>query len=470
MPKRKLRPFPPGFLFGAGTADHQCEAYDERWPDLYDRWEATHHLQLRGQASDFWNRFQEDIALAKSLGCNAFRFSVAWSRVEPQPGVFDQDNLRHYRSLVEAMLAVGIQPVLTLLHNTWPLHVEATGGLLAPDFADRFARYARTVAESVGDGVEYWVTINEPTQLTYGFVKPWWWANYPIPPGMPPGATGEQQMDAVQRVITSLFRAHTQGRAAIRAVHPAARVGTNPLLLGLPVWLQRFVDDRTMRLKEHKFIEHGKTFTQRPPLHGIFEPFLRAAGILTTAINGNWWHLGMAGKLPTFLCPEECIGQQDFVGLDYYWGIPRLRLDKVEHLLEAAQQHYARAPVWPRVLYDTLRYYGRLFPHQEILIIENGCVTTADGVSRARYVQDHLHEVQRAISHGVNVIGYLGWSITSNREWGLPFDGNSDFGLFHIELDDDPSLTRTPTESSRAYQQIIAERGVRKSRQFGREP
>ena len=176
-------------------------------------------------------------------------------------------------------------------------------------------------------------------------------------------------------------------------------------------------------------------------------------------LASNWWHLGMAGKLPEFFCPEECVGQQDFVGLDYYWGISALRLNRILALIEAGLGRFEKAPVWPGALYDHLKYQASLFPDLPLLIIENGSVDVADNMDRATYIRKHISKVQRAVKDGVNVIGYTCWSITSNREWGLPFDKNSDFGLYHIELNTDPELKRVPTPAAWAYREIISKRG-----------
>jgi beta-glucosidase/6-phospho-beta-glucosidase/beta-galactosidase len=95
-----------------------------------------------------------------------------------------------------------------------------------------------------------------------------------------------------------------------------------------------------------------------------------------------------------------------------------------------------------------------------LLIAENGSVDVADGIDRATYIRQHIEQVQRAVRDGVNVVGYICWSITSNREWGHPFDKSSDFGLYHIELDKDPDLKREPTPSAAVYKEIIAQRGM----------
>lgn len=596
-----MRPFPPAFRFGVATADHQCEAYDGH-DDIRDVWERDGHLTLRGRATDFWHRYQEDVDLARGLGCTIFRLSLSWARLEPEPGTWSDEAFDHYAAVLQYLHDAGMQSVVTLHHNTWPLHVQAAGGgagLLDPCFPDTFARYARRVAQRLGDRIDYYVTINEPNQLLYGFVKPWFMRTYAMPPGLGPDASSHEQMEALLALIPNLFAAHARARAAIHEVRPQALVGTNPLVLGLPRWLQRWVNRSATRLRSpddlyaqatslsqstiidtgrvdvavaqieqepervarvlysqpyangyaavvalgsHTLLnavnaairaERGERVPQdelrhvdrsaqviarrgvlragvRPGRPGLctregdtytgFEPELarrvaqrilgspdrvefvelqagereratrswlhrfdalrKTFSMFATILGTDWWNLGLAGHLAPFLCPAEAVGALDYVGLDYYWGVPSLLPSQLERLFAAAECRYASAPVWPNILYDILCEQQQHFPGKRIVVVENGCVTSADEVTRAQYVARHLANVQRAVADGVPVDAYLCWSITSNREWGLPFDDNSDFGLYHIELDTDPNLTRQPTAASERYARIIADRTV----------
>jgi beta-glucosidase/6-phospho-beta-glucosidase/beta-galactosidase/ABC-type amino acid transport substrate-binding protein len=758
----ELPPLPEGFMFGVANSAHQCEAYEPEVEDIWDIWERERGLTRRGRAIDFANRYPEDIARARDLGCHAFRTSLAWTRIEPEPGRFSQETLDHYERLALGIRAAGLEPILTLHHFTWPPHVERRGGMLADDFPEWFAEYTRQVVARLGAEVKWWVTFNEPSQLVYGYIKPWWERYYFLPPGLPEEATSGDQVIAVGQLIRNLFLAHTRAREAIKAIHPEAKVGANPLLLGLPAWLQRWINRNATRItsqndlarqvrrcSERTLLENGEvdvvvaTFTRTPEraqqvmfseiyfvagqrllvladgilagteysapaqiardfvgkavavigsstakstiaavipqvqvrvvedcpaalrlldrgevdallvddtlLHGVtaehpgryrligppltsepyaaavgmgncellaavdavvhdfkesgawagsyarhlgrpvpepplgsfeagpnpaepgppqrstlaamcevgflhdilqrgrlargplplgapggalrriqnrgylvaavkrdvrgfgyqdrvegdfsgleidlaravaerifgdtgavlfrptttqgripllrsvrrrvLDPFLKQYSILSTLLASTWWHLGMAGQLPEFLCPEQCIGQQDYVGLDYYWGISSLRLNRVQALIDAALGYYHRAPVWPGALCGLMHYLAELFPDLPLLIVENGTVPVADGVDRVSYIRRHVQQVQRVAAEGVKVAGYMCWSLTSNREWGHPFGERSDFGLYHIDLDTDPHLKRVPTEAVAAYQEIIAERG-----------
>ena len=195
----------------------------------------------------------------------------------------------------------------------------------------------------------------------------------------------------------------------------------------------------------------------------ILNPLRKQYRILSTVLASNWWHMGMAGDLPKFLCPGECVGKQDYVGMDYYWGIRSLRLDRIQRLIDAGLGRFDRAPVAPAVLGRLLRYLGHMFPDLPLLILENGSVAVADDVKRPNYLRRHVRQVQRVVADGVNVIGYVCWSITSNREWGHPYSPGSDFGLYRVDLDDDPGLKRCPTPAVDTYEAIITRRGAGES-------
>lgn len=729
MSHRKLPPLPDSFLFGVANSDHQCEAYDPAVEDIRDVWERVRGQVPRGRATDFLHRFPDDVEFARRMGCRVFRFSISWARVEPRPGEFSDAGFAPYLKLCRTLRTRGIEPMVTLHHFTWPKHIEERGGTVAPDFPAWFERYAAECAARLGDFTRYWITFNEPSSLVMGYIKPWWEANYLQPPGLPEGASFDEQIDAVAQAMRNLFVAHGRARDAIRAAHPEAQVGSNPTLPGLPVWLQGWInraasgmrnrDDlvrQSRGLSRRPLEEHGEAdvtiamltrtpdrarevmfsepyfvagqrlllradspssstlspapwergqgvramtvavvrtstaegaaarllpgakllhardhaaalaaldagradafladdvallgrvaahaaqyqlvgprltrepycvavtpgasdlldavdlvvrrfkssgawetsyrrhlpgpapeppagearslhaashavpdgaalkrirsrgylvaavrddtpgFGYRDPATGewsgleidlarelardilgdpdrlrlrpacvdrripllrsairVLDPLLKDWATLSTLLASNWWHLGMAGRLAEFLCPPECVGRQDFVGFDYYWGTRHLLPGRIRALSEAAIGHFDRAPVWPEALYNLIRDNAELFPGLPIWIVENGCVSQADGVDRAEYLRLHIAQVQRAVADGMNVAGYLCWSLTSNREWGLRFASGNDFGLYHVELDADPELRRVPTPSAIEYARIIAMRGV----------
>jgi beta-glucosidase/6-phospho-beta-glucosidase/beta-galactosidase len=506
--RRRSKPaeFPESFLFGASTADHQCEAYDPRYPDTWDTWEATHSgenggsepLRPRARATDFWNRYPEDIQLAKAMGCSAFRFSISWARVEPEPGHFSEENIEHYRQVAEAVRAAGMEPVVTLLHFVWPVHVEQRGGLLAAEFPRWFAAYAERMRDALGDLCRYWITINEPNALQTGYAKPFWASNYCWPPGLPPDISVQDAMSALADVMRNVFLAHCAARQVIRSGPGGEErlVSVNSYYLGLPLPLMRAIDHRASSLEGWAeadwalFAGHsGKgRYPQghhprsklsgkkaRPSLLALVahlarrsprtERSVRSLAAMTSVAASNWWQLGMLGRLPEFICPAECVGQQDFVAVDYYFG-SKFLLTAVQ-LLDVMQRRFDKGPIWSGGLGDALRYHAQLFPHLPLFVMENGFAGRAEAQHRARYLRRHIRQVQRARAAGVNVIGYFAWSLTTNREWGLCADPRGDFGFYHIDLDGDPELTRHLTPIAEEYAAIIRARGVQ-TRDAGR--
>jgi beta-glucosidase/6-phospho-beta-glucosidase/beta-galactosidase len=489
LPHRPAR-LPPDFLFGTGTSDHQCEAFDPGFPDVWDGWEADHPLRHReqsccvprGRATDFWNRYPEDVRLARGLGCSAFRFSVAWARVEPAPGQFSEAALRHYRELVDTIVAAGMEPVVTLMHFVWPRHVEERGGLRAADFPAWFGAYVARVRDALGDRVRYWITINEPNALLFGYLKPFWLDAYAWPPGLPAGSDDDESMRATAEVIRNLFQANRAARLALRDGPQGERrlVSANSYYLGLPNRLWRLPIPLMKLVDEHARSEQGWSeedwvtregrivlnprLAARAP--GPAPPWLRlvqrVSGMYASAkvfatlfsfVGANWWQLGLRGDLPEFLCPRECRGQLDYVAFDYYFGTPLLH--HVGRLMDVLERRYHRAPIWAGGLYDALTYFQGMFPRLPLFVIENGVCGQAMSPKRARYFRNHIREVQRAREAGVNVIGYLAWSLTTNHEWGLPHGPDADFGLYHVNLGTDPRLIRRPTPAAVAFRAIV---------------
>ncbi|HSG33540.1 MAG TPA: family 1 glycosylhydrolase, partial [Sphingomonadaceae bacterium] len=244
------------------------EAHDPLREDVWDFWERCQGLTPRGKGTDFWNRYEEDIAAAASLGCKLFRFSVAWARVEPECGKFDEGALAHYAELADCVRRHGMKLMVTLHHFVWPVWLERDhGGMIGPEFPELFARYADKVAEAFGEKVDWWITFNEPSQLTFGYIKPWWMNRYYMPPGLPRGAPVDEEAEAVGKLVPNLFLAHARARAAIKARREDAKVGVNPLVTGFPTWLQMLMDwgacHRGMAEALFKFTTKGALVSER---------------------------------------------------------------------------------------------------------------------------------------------------------------------------------------------------------------
>ena len=205
--------FPEGFLWGAATSAHQVEGSplaDGAGPSIWYRFAHTPGLTTNGDtgdvACDHYHRFPEDVALLADLGLNAYRFSISWSRILPAGrGAVNPRGLAFYDRLVDALLARGIQPVVTLYHWDLPAALDDRGGWLNPDIADWFADYTRVMVRALDDRVKLWATLNEPWVVADG--------------GYLHGALapGHRNLFEAPLVTHNLLRAHAAGVEAYRA-------------------------------------------------------------------------------------------------------------------------------------------------------------------------------------------------------------------------------------------------------------
>jgi beta-glucosidase len=166
--------FPEGFLWGAATSAHQTEGQN-RNSDWWQSEVAGLVPYRSGDACGSWHRWREDVQLVQRLGLNAYRMSVEWARIEPEPGVFDGAVLDHYRQILEAVRAAGLEPIVTLHHFTNPRWLSSAGGWRNPGVVQRFGAYADQVSRRLGDLVKWWVTINEPMVFgLFGYISGAW--------------------------------------------------------------------------------------------------------------------------------------------------------------------------------------------------------------------------------------------------------------------------------------------------------
>lgn len=197
----------PPFLWGAGSSSHQVEGGNDRndWWDWEQRPGAIKDGTRSGSACLSWERYEEDLDLVRGLGLNAYRLSLEWSRIEPEPGRYDEAALARYRAMLEACRARGIFPMLALHHFTNPRWFAALGGWEERRNLPHFERFARLAGGRFGDLVDDWITVNEPEVLGfYGYASGIW----------PPGVTDRSRALVV---IANLLEAHGLAAQALRA-------------------------------------------------------------------------------------------------------------------------------------------------------------------------------------------------------------------------------------------------------------
>ncbi len=367
-------------LLGAATSSHQIEGgtYND-----WSLWEREGRAPPVGEACNSWERMEEDVRLLLKIGANAYRFSLEWSRIEVEEGIFNLKNLLRYRRFVDTLLDAGITPILTLHHFTNPVWFYESGGWLRGDAPQIFGRYADLISRYFPD-IKFWITVNEPNVYAYrGFVVGDW----------PPG---ERSLPKALAVIRNMLRAHSEAYAAVKANVRGASVGmAHHLRIFTPVGLLGRIP---ALLREYLF---------------NFVPVFSE----------------VSGEIPPPVAMMERINPGgDFIGINYYTRdrvkFSLLQPFGVDVLPEGVWRSSLGWEVYPEGLYVLIKRYNFKRP---VLITENG-IATEDHGERVRFIREHLKRVKRAREEGVGVAGYLYWSLLDNYEW---LEGYSaKFGVF----------------------------------------
>lgn len=389
-----MRTFPADFLWGSATAAHQVEGgnHNNDWWD----WEHTAGstaVESSGDGIDHFHRYDEDFALLASLGQNAHRISLEWSRIEPAEGEFSQVALDHYRRVLESLARHGLTGFVTMYHFTLPRWFAARGGWLAPDALDLFGRFVERVGQSLGDLIPFACTVNEPQIIPLAA-----YATGQFPPG-------RTDLGEAAQVNTTLIAAHRTATAALRAGAGAPRIGT--CLQLPPVEPLRPDDEGDVGLAE----------LVRTAMVDEHIDDLRAGGDV-----GDW------------------------VGLQYY---TRVQIDSSAADLVAPARPGAETTLMGWEVYP--EGFGQMLRRVAdaglpVYVTENG-IATADDDQRVRYLASHLAELASARADGVDVRGYLYWSAFDNFEWAHGYAPT--FGLVGIDRAD--GLRRVPRRSAEVY-------------------
>jgi beta-glucosidase len=428
-----LPQFPPGFQFGVSTASYQIEgAADEdgRGVSIWDTFSHTPGRTRDGDtgdvACDHYHRYAEDVGLMAELGVDAYRFSVAWPRIQPEgSGPANAKGLDFYDRLVDALAARGIAALPTLFHWDLPQALEDAGGWLSRDTAARFGDYVALVADRLGDRVRRWITLNEPVvHMAQGYA-------------FGDHAPGRQLGLGALPVAHHQLLGHGLGVRAIRAAGAGEVMITNNLT---PV----VTDDPAAGAAYDAF--HNRLFTD-PVLLGEYPGFL--ADALADVVRD--------GDLDVVSSP------MDGLGVNYYnptrVGPPAddAPLPFEIRPIEGVPVTAFGWPVVPSGLHDLLTglratYGDRLPP---VYVTENGCSTgdVLDDRFRIDYLDGHLRAVHRAVADGVDVRGYFVWSLLDNFEWAEGYSQR--FGLVRVDF---ATRERTPRSSYHWLRDALAGR------------
>lgn len=414
--------FPKDFLWGTATAAYQVEGgliHSDWWA-----WEQTPDAILEGHTSDpacdWWRKAEADLDRAAEMGTNAHRLSVDWSRIEPEPGRFDDAALGRYREILQAMHARGLEPMVTLHHFVNPLWLVEMGDFGQEAVVGRFQAFTARVVEALGDLIPKWVTINEP--MVYVVLR------Y-LETAFPPPA--QRGFGAGMTAVRNLLRCHAAAYHTIKEKYPQAMVGVaqhfRPILppkLALPG--SRWWAERLSWLFNDMFLEPLRDGRLRWPSGRETIPHLA--------------------------------GTQDYIGVNYYTYSravfpPRPgKLYDNTYSADAVVGDGNFGEVYPTGLYWAIHHALRY--KKPIIITENG-MPDRDDDQRPAFILTHLREVWRAISFNYPILGYYHWSLIDNFEWERGWTQR--FGL--IDLDPATQI-RTLRRSGELYRDICRLNGI----------
>jgi beta-glucosidase len=451
------RLLPPGFELGVATAAYQIEGAvdeDNRGRSIWDTFSHTPGRVAGGDtgdvACDHYHRYREDVALMADLGVDAYRFSIAWPRIQPDgSGSANQAGVDFYSRLVDELLRAGITPVPTMYHWDLPQALEDIGGWRNRDTAQRFADYALVLQEHLGDRVSRWITLNEP------------YCSSVVGYGLGRHAPGIQDVDAALTAAHHLLLGHGLAVSALRESDPASSYG---ITLNLEHVSAMSDSEADRRAAERSLVLSNLLFTD-PVLRGTYP---EAARELWSAASG--FSFLRDGDL------EVTSAALDFLGVNYYFparvrAVPYREQDPA---LRPIDDLGAESPLqpgdevtemgWP-VDADGLRRllvwlddtYAQLPP---VYITENGraCADEPEAGAvfdpeRISYLDGHVHAVAQAVEAGVDVRGYFHWSLLDNFEWAEGYAKR--FGLVHVDYE---TQVRLPKASFSYYRDLIAAR------------
>jgi beta-glucosidase len=443
--------YPDTFIWGAAISAHQTEGvFDGGENGDWYQFEHQSKSPISDQdtadlAVDFWHRYPEDLKIAKSLGINSLRISIAWEKVEPTEGQFNSDVIAHYRDVLLTMKALGIRPMVALHHFTHPLWFQAQGGWLNKESPLQFAHYADYVVGQLADLCDLWITFNEPMVLVNeGYLTG------KIPPQIHSVTSGFEaafNLARAHRLATALI--HLRQPPIERSVPGLHGVG---LVNSLPFYAPKNAANPVDRLASY-----------------LADEFANWA-FLDAAVNGKLvWHLGVFKKDLERELPEvtsEAEGatgspKVDWLGMNYYSRY-EISMDWKFHLHAESKSPSGIVgdngwAVYPEGLELVLRRGASRFDVPWI-VSENGVSDENDRI-RPDFIKQSLASLDHLVvgPQKLDVRGYYHWSLMDNFEWLLGY--TQKFGL--VAIDFNHGLTRTPRSSASIYQSEIESRSNR---------
>lgn len=410
---QKPQQFPKGFLWGTATSAHQVEGYCTNntwaaWEKEVDETGKPRVESRSGIACDHWNRYKDDIQLMKELGVNAYRFSIEWSKIEPQEGTFNEEALQHYQDVCQELVDNGIQPCITLHHYTDPLWFMNKFGFEKSENIKHYVNYTTTVIKRLHRFNPLWFTFNSPDgYAAQGYLtctKP---AGRLVP---------KKDMQLCSEVYKNLLEAHVQTYRAIKADkdYKTARIGIL------------------------------KNMFQLDP-YSIYNPLdILACTMGKKVVDTCFYDFFTTGKFKTYIplkismdhSNPQAIGALDFVGINYYSHGCMKNFKVVAHADEETTNN-ERYTMYAEGLYRAIKEMSGHVAQRfniPLYITENGVATddTKEGnIKRDLFLKKYLFALSQAIKDGFDVRGYMYWSFMDNYEWG---GYTKKYGIYKVDF------------------------------------
>ncbi len=435
--------FPAGYTWGAATSAFQVEGSttaDGRGRSIWDTF-AAKPGRIRGgatgdPAADHYRRWEEDLGLMSELGLGAYRFSVAWPRIQPDgSGPVNQKGLDFYRRLVAGLLERGIHPGITLYHWDLPQALQDAGGWPSRDTAQRFADYAEIMFDALGDTGADWFTINEPK--TTAFVGHWYGGHAP----------GLSDPDAAVAAVHHQLLAHGLAVQRFRQAQRSGRIGIALNLL--PVYP---VGEDAEPAGQRIDAAENRLFLDPVLLGSYPDDAIGAGGGSVPADPARFRALIREGDL------EIISSQNDLLAIQYYGVTGADSAGNQVRIYPTSNAPWQQ--IYPEGLYDLLVRLRDEYPAIPIVITENGMPDetpelTVDDPYRVQFLRNHFVQAHRAIEAGVPLEAHYVWSLLDNFEWAEGYEQR--WGIIAVDFE---TQQRTLKSSAQFYREVIAENAV----------
>ncbi len=398
--------FPKGFLWGTATSAHQVEGnnINNDWWSWEQKKGSIENDDVSGKAVDHYNRYEEDYDWVAKFNHDIHRLSIEWSRIQPEEDEWNWEEVEHYRSVLQALKKRKVKAMVTLHHFTLPQWLAKKGGWECDQAPQYFAAFAEFIAEHLGEYIHFWTTLNEPVIYVE---QCYLHANWP---------PQKKSRWAAYRALKNLAKGHKEAyreiHAEMKKQNRKAQVGIANNMISLVSYHNRFIDYLIVRVTEYLWNQYFYSLT------------------------------------------KQC---HDFLGVNYYLHQRLYRAKGKRYaLVDVKKEHRESSDLGWEVfapgIFEALMELKKY--NKPIYITENG-IAAVDDEKRVRFIIAYLKEIYHAIQAGVDVRGYIHWSLLDNFEWDKGFTPR--FGLIHINY---KTLKRTPRPSAYVYAEICRDNAI----------